>query len=305
MSHFLTCLADFFSCHFNKSVLKSIKYLAFAACSVVPFGCNERALANSPQLQSAPVPPEQQGWMGAALEDLSIEKAKPLGIDGPAVRIIKVVTGSPAEKGGVKTGDVILEINGTAVKSSQEVIALVSSKRPGSPVGLKLKRDKVQLELNFSLGARSDLKMETPEVLLGKSAPALTFQALADGKSRALADSKGKVVLVEFWATWCPACRAAIPGLNKLSKKHDLKNLEIIAVSDEESALVKSFQEKHKMTYTVGILSDKISPFPVVALPSFFLIDGTGTVKAVAQGEDELEKLIPVLEKLVANSKGK
>jgi thiol-disulfide isomerase/thioredoxin len=85
--------------------------------------------------------------------------------------------------------------------------------------------------------------------LRGKDAPKLTVEKWLTGKAP---ETKGKVVLIDFWATWCPPCRELIPEMNEWLKKF-ADDLVIIGVSDEHSDVIKSFMKKTKMAYNVGI----------------------------------------------------
>src|SRR6478672_8667865 len=82
-----------------------------------------------------------------------------------------------------------------------------------------------------------------------------------DGKTISFADLKGKVVLVNFWATWCPPCRAEIPDLVKLQAKYRDK-LVILGVSEDEDASpqeVKAFGAEQKMNYPIVMLTPELS----------------------------------------------
>jgi thiol-disulfide isomerase/thioredoxin len=104
---------------------------------------------------------------------------------------------------------------------------------------------------------------------------ALTLKDL-DGRTISSADWKGKVVLVNYWATWCPPCRAEIPDLIKLQEKYR-DQLLVIGVSEDEGSVepVKKFVAQYKMNYPVVMLTPAIEKvFPgVAALPTTFVVD--------------------------------
>jgi peroxiredoxin len=132
------------------------------------------------------------------------------------------------------------------------------------------------------------------------AAPDFTLQDLA-GKSVKLSDQKGKVVLLEFWATWCPPCRESIPTLEKLHKQYADKGLVILAVSVDEGGwdAVKKFVVEHKMTYPVLKGTDDVNQkYMVRLIPSMFLVDKEGKIKKQFMGggnDDQLEQEIKVL----------
>jgi cytochrome c biogenesis protein CcmG/thiol:disulfide interchange protein DsbE len=107
------------------------------------------------------------------------------------------------------------------------------------------------------------------------AAPTLSVRDL-DGRDVALASFRGKVVLINFWATWCPPCRAEIPDLVALQEKYR-DQLQIIGVSTDEAPVdvVKRFAEEHHMNYPIVMESPEIEKlFPGIgALPTTFVLD--------------------------------
>src|SRR5512140_2730147 len=97
-----------------------------------------------------------------------------------------------------------------------------------------------------------------------------------DGKIVELAKLQGKVVIVNFWATWCPPCRAEIPDLVALQEKYK-DTLQIIGISEDEGGVegVRRFVDEHRMNYPVAMLTPEIEKlFPgVSALPTSFILD--------------------------------
>ena len=96
-------------------------------------------------------------------------------------------------------------------------------------------------------------------------------------------DLRGKVVLVNFWATWCPPCRKEMPDMETLYKRFGSRGLVILAISDEIAAKVQSFAEGH---YTYPILLDpgrQVNKlFNIQGIPKSFLYDRTGRMVAEA-----------------------
>ena len=97
-----------------------------------------------------------------------------------------------------------------------------------------------------------------------------------DGRSISTADWRGKVTLVNFWATWCPPCRAEIPDLIALQKKYG-DHLQIIGISDDEGSpeLVRRFVTEHQMNYPVVMSTPELRKIftGVNALPTSFVLD--------------------------------
>ena len=115
----------------------------------------------------------------------------------------------------------------------------------------------------------------------GIPAPDFTFPGL-DGKMVSLSDYKGKVVLVNIWATWCPPCVKEMPSMEKLYRKFKGENFEILAVSIDKpgSKAVAPFMEKTRLTFPALIDSKgAIKPvYRITGIPESFIIDQQGVL---------------------------
>ena len=115
--------------------------------------------------------------------------------------------------------------------------------------------------------------------------PAAAF-ALQDvtGKTIKLADFHGKVVLLDFWATWCTGCKKEIPWFEAYQSAYSTKGFAVVGVSlDEEGwKVLKPFLEEHKIPYTMLLGDDPMSKqYGIGNLPDTFLIDKHGRVAAL------------------------
>ncbi len=111
-------------------------------------------------------------------------------------------------------------------------------------------------------------------------APALQVNDL-DGRPISLEEAKGKIVLLNFWATWCGPCRAEIPDLIELQKKYkDQLTIIALATDEDEPTEVKKFAQKAGINYRIGMATDplRIEYGGIPALPTSFIIDAQGRV---------------------------
>jgi thiol-disulfide isomerase/thioredoxin len=125
------------------------------------------------------------------------------------------------------------------------------------------------------------LTTRATETQSARPAPEWKLQNL-EGKTVRLADFKGKVVLLNFWATWCPPCRAEIPDLIALQKQYADKGLVVIGVSMDQGGpeRVASFAKKMAITYPIVMGDSKIDQAygGIQVLPTTFIIDRKGNV---------------------------
>jgi thiol-disulfide isomerase/thioredoxin len=131
-------------------------------------------------------------------------------------------------------------------------------------------------------------------------APALSGSDVTSRKKVDLASYKGKVVLINFWATWCPPCRAEIPDLVKLSEQNT-QNLEIIGVSlDDTVDPVKPFLAQNKVTYPVIMGNQEIAETwgGISAIPTSFVIGRDGNVVGKIVGMRDQKGFLDVLKPL-------
>lgn len=143
------------------------------------------------------------------------------------------------------------------------------------------------------------LPPETPSLLrdLGLIRPsrveaARDFAApTPDGGSLRLADQRGKVILLNFWATWCPPCLQEMPAMERLYRRYRDRGFMVLAASvdAEGDAVVTPFLQQHRLTFPVVLDRDMAvaERYGVRALPSTFLVDRGGNVVAMALGPRE------------------
>ena len=120
-------------------------------------------------------------------------------------------------------------------------------------------------------------------------APDFTLKDV-NGKDVTLSSFRGKVVLLNFWATWCPPCKYEMPSFNKLYKEMKAQGLEVIAVSTDDSiSYVKDYLSKNSMDFKI-LMDEKHSvtkQYKVFSMPTTFLIDRNGLIIEKFYGEYE------------------
>ena len=133
-------------------------------------------------------------------------------------------------------------------------------------------------------------------------APDFALKGL-DGTLVHLSDYKGQIRIVDFWATWCPPCRAEIPHFNALAEKYGKQGVTIIGISQDQGgvAAVRSFAKSHKIVYTLvmGDLETVREYGNIQSIPTTFVIDQKGRIFSKHEGyrpqevfEQEIQQLL-------------
>ena len=246
-----------------------VALVAGGACSTVllPADASAQAAAARP-------------WLGIAMEpDPQVT----------GVRIGHVVRGSPADKAGLREGDHVLRVAGTTVAHGADVVHAVSGLAVGDAVDLAFARTGTEQTARVTLAAFPSQDDMMRMDLVGAFAATWKDVAVVAGSFPAsIGAMRGRVVLLDFWATWCAPCRVAIPKLDALQARFGAQGLTVLGVSTEDAQDVAAFVQRMGMRY--GVASDKhgetTRSYGVTSLPTLIVIDKRGVVRDVAIGFD-------------------
>jgi cytochrome c biogenesis protein CcmG/thiol:disulfide interchange protein DsbE len=154
--------------------------------------------------------------------------------------------------------------------------------------------------LVIAASAQTTVRAELQSVSERKQAPIFALQD-ASGKTVKLEKYRGKVVLLDFWATWCHGCKEEIPWFSDFQKTYGRKRFAVVGVSVDEDGwkVLRPFLAETKPGYQMVLGNDPIAQrYGIRELPDTFLIDKRGNIAAAYKGlvdRDEVESHIKTL----------
>lgn len=135
--------------------------------------------------------------------------------------------------------------------------------------------------------------------------PNFSFPDLS-GKQRNISEWRGKILVVNFWATWCPPCREEIPELIAMQRQYADQGLQIVGIAIEDQDTVSAFAQKNQFNYPILVagdggmaLSQQLGNF-VGAIPFTVVADAGGQIVYRRPGQMTKERLLEIIEPLLA-----
>lgn len=124
-----------------------------------------------------------------------------------------------------------------------------------------------------------------------------------DGRPIRLGDLRGRVVWLNFWATWCPPCQHETPILRDLSQRYRGRGLEIVGISVQETSPddIRAYATRYQLPYTIGFDGSGyiLHAYRVYALPTQFFIDTNGVIRTVVNGPVDAAGAATLIESLL------
>ena len=237
------------------------------------------ALAQTPRDKS-----KAEGEIGTSMLRQAGDKPKPAQLEAVHTTLQAALTDFPRNLSALWSDACILTRLGKNDEASKEFAACAQIAGPTDTMHLRAQ--------HFA---------ENPSLSMNKMAPAFEVTAL-DGTRFNLDDMNGRVVLIDFWATWCGPCNEELPHLKKIAKEFEGQPLVMISVSwDSDEAKWKNFIAKHEMTWVqYRDKGNQLSEmFGINSIPHYFTIDSDGvlTAEMVGSGSDVESKLKKLLKR--------
>ena len=151
------------------------------------------------------------------------------------------------------------------------------------------------------MGQQSATSASQPTTPTGATAP--DFALLSpEGREISLSDYAGQVILINWWATWCPPCKAEMPAINAFYEAHQADGFVVLAVNSQEGAsTVKDFIQHNGFTFPILLDSQGqvMDRYHVRALPTSFIIDRHRVIQHIQTGEISPQQLEAIVEPLL------
>jgi len=151
----------------------------------------------------------------------------------------------------------------------------------------------LKLLLGLCVGMSAAQSLVATTSLLHKQAP-LFVRTDLENRKLDLRAYRGKVVLLDFWATWCASCQIEMPRFVAWQSRYGPRGLQIIGISmDDDPALARKLCKKMKLNYPVAMGDERLGQLygGVLGLPLTYLIDSQGNVQARFRGETDLNSI--------------
>jgi peroxiredoxin len=228
-----------------------------------------------------------------------------VGIDRGEVGVLvtDVVDEAPAHTAGLLPGDEIVAIDGSRVAEPVDLQRRIRAKRAGQKVELRVLRDDRDFRVRVALEPMPDRNEILRRRLVDKPAPAFDLEVIGGNQKGALRDLRGKVVLVEFWSTFCAACEASHTALSELASSRARDGLAVLVISRESEAVLKHYLGKHRPEFTVARDADgeASKAFYAQEIPTLVVIDRRGIVRFAGVREDPARSRLSAREATEAN----
>ncbi len=200
-----------------------------------------------------------------------------------------VFPGSPAASAGLQSGDQLLVVGDQAIARPVDVVVAVQALSVGQSVTVKMMRAGQPRFARLVLVPKPDSEDLMRSLYVGRPAPSIsTLKTVQGSVVPSFEQLRGKPVVLEFWATWCVACRALAPTLNRWHDELSPMGVRVMAVTAEAYEDVALALPQLDMRYSVFVdaTGEVIMGYRASALPTVFLVDGTGVVRDVMVGFD-------------------
>ena len=200
-----------------------------------------------------------------------------------------VIRSSPAAQAGVLDGDELMSVDSIALTDPKQLIARVAVAGPTGKVVLRVRRRQADVDIAAPLaafpGADAILRLDK----MGTQAPDWTGAIAVSGVSQTnLSALRGRVIVLDFWASWCVPCRMMAPLLSRWQSSFGAQGLTVVGITSDAPLVAAQSALELGIKYAVASdESEKISgAYSVTSMPTLFVIDKKGVIREILIGYD-------------------
>lgn len=226
-------------------------------------------------------------WLGFSFKKEPYQNQIALVVEG-------IHPSSGALAAGLSSGDKIISVNEKPISSVAVIQEVLKKKKSGESISIGFIREGKTQKAKIKLTDRPDDISSWTGSAIGSKMVSFGQNFYANGEKR---QAKPKVVLLDFWATWCMPCRQTIPILERLYNKYAKDGLEVVGISKESLNELNAFNKKHPSPYPLYRDADfKFSNhYRITSVPTLMLLDQNGYIQKVWAGvpnEAQLDQII-------------
>jgi peroxiredoxin len=242
-------------------------------------GGETRAVERPPDPALGPVlpkrPPLTEAWLGVQLAN-----------EPTRAEVSVVLSGSPAERSGLESGDIITSIDDTQVTEPETVVERVRQSQPGDPIRVRWTRGGRELSGSVALAASPHPEDAVRFLLVHRKAPEIAGVVAFQGEIASLGDAHGRVLVLEFWASYCPPCRNV--GEIVQGWFDELRPLGLTALGVTSDSALRGSEVARARNMSYPLASDSRAEvaraYAAREIPMVVLIDQRGYVRDVVLG---------------------
>lgn len=202
-----------------------------------------------------------------------------LGLSLDGNQVTAVSPESPAAEAGLSAGVKVIAVDDKSVTDQDSLRKLLEPRKPGEEIRVEYERDSTTIKKTVRLADYYEYLRKTAPA--GKPLPPLVATDI-DGREVKLADLKGKVLLLDFWATWCGPCIADMPGVQLLWEQARHRGFVLVSVSvDEDEAAWKDFVHHNRLGGIQVRSPEWAEALRIRGYPTKLLVDRAGILRCV------------------------
>ncbi len=235
-------------------------------------------------------------WLGVEL--------RATGAEEPGVEIVRVLPGSPASAARLQAGDILMRLGEFTATSPTDVSEWVRAQKPGTSQPISVLREGKSHLVRAELDGMPEFEDRLRLAFVGKPAPEINGVVTFQGEAASLRELRGRVVVLEFWASFCGVCRFLAPVLDGWQRVYQPQGAEVVGITPDDPQRGLEVARQTGMSYTLASDPDAEVTRDYLAsqIPTILILDRQSIVHDVIVGYSKarLKEAETLIEKLLA-----